>query len=742
MRPDSSEWSVEDVIPFREQIMNWNRSLFVALILILRLTSALHSAEAPAQRPNIVILMADNWAWPHAGACGDRAVKTPTFDRLAREGMLFRNAFCLAPSCAPARAAFLTGQTIHRLEDAANLHGRFSARFPVFTEALERADYFVGYSGKGWGPGNVKESGRTRNPAGTKFDNVAAFLNERPEDKPFCYWFSSRHPHIPWQDGAEQKGAMKLEDVCVPAYLPDDPVVRDNIRDYLCEVQLFDQECAALLAELGEKQQLDNTLIVMTGDNGWQMPHGLAHVYDAGTRIPLAISWPGQIAGGKISEAFVNFDDFAPTFLDLAGLKPFAECTGRSLLPILKSQPEPSERDAVFLSRERHANVRRGDRSYPVRAIRTREFLYVRNFEPDLWPAGDPDVYFAVGDFGDVDFTFTKQHLLEHRDRPDRKRFFEINFGKRPAEELYDLGVDPDQTVNVATDQFYAGVKASLAKRLTEWMRRTSDPRADNPHDDRWDKAPYFGGRPTGTQVPNRVPRADFKILDGQPTRLYFTGNPHHPTFGREKLQSLLDRYFDGKRSVVVDGLADSRKDPLTQTPIKPAKISELIRFLEPVFAARDQQPEPRERLVVLNYVIVEQPRKKALDDWVKGGADALQQYAQTALQRGAQRVFFSEMVQPNHIQGGPSGNKYRRAGLQVFDELTRRKLNGIERGPLLQTRMEQHPHFFRDDRHYSDAGRDYIGLLWFESLLQHDALAVPKWCQQEIDALQSRRDP
>lgn len=231
-------------------------------------------------------------------------------------------------------------------------------------------------------------------------------------------------------------------------------------------------------------------------------------------------------------------------------------------------------------------------------------------------------------------------------------------------------------------------------------------------------------------------PRDEFRIFSGQPTRLYFTGNPHHPTFGREKLAKLLDRYFNGKSPIVVDGLADARKDPITQKPIRPAKIPELIRFLEPVFEVRDKQPEPRERLVVLNYVIVEEPRTKTAGDWVKTDADDLEKYAQDALQRGAQRMFFAEMVQPNHIQAGRAGNKFRRSGLQVFDDLMSRKRPGIERGPSLQTLLEQHQHFFRDDRHYSEAGRDYIGLLWFETLLMHDQQPIPDWCSEEIATL------
>lgn len=224
-----------------------------------------------------------------------------------------------------------------------------------------------------------------------------------------------------------------------------------------------------------------------------------------------------------------------------------------------------------------------------------------------------------------------------------------------------------------------------------------------------------------------------FKILDGQPTRVFFTGNPHHPTFGKEKLGQLLQRYFDGKSPVRVDGLADARKDPLTQKPIPPARIPELIRFLEPEFKA----PRPKgERLVVLSYVIVEEPRVKKSPTWVKEGADGLEKYARDALEQGVQRMFFAEMVQPDHIMAGRAGNKFRRSGLQVFDALVSRKIGGVERGPLLQVQMEKHKHFFRDDRHFSESGRNYIGCLWFETLLKHDGVAIPNWLQDEMSAL------
>ena len=236
--------------------------------------------------------------------------------------------------------------------------------------------------------------------------------------------------------------------------------------------------------------------------------------------------------------------------------------------------------------------------------------------------------------------------------------------------------------------------------------------------------------------VAQQMPSDEFRIFDGQPTRLFMTGNSHHPTYGLDKLARLLDRYFDGKSPIVVAGLADGRKDSITQEPIPPAKLTELIRFLEPEFTARAKQPEPRERLVILNYVIVNAPRKEADGAWVKTDADALQAYAQMAIERGAQRVFFSEMVQPNHITGGNFGNKFRREGLRVFDELVRRKLPGIERGPTLQVQMEQQRHFFRDDRHFSDAGRDFIACLWLETLLKHDGRPIPAWLKDEMQTL------
>ena len=467
--------------------------MFRLIVWLGMLTAPSMVMAALVDRPNFLILMADNWHAPHAGANGDPVVKTPTFDALAQRGVRFTHAFCVVPSCAPARAAFLTGQTIHRLDEAANLHGDFPSRFRTFPDALEKAGYAVGFSGKGWGPGRFQTTGRTRNPAGNPYESFEQFLGDAPRERPFCFWFSSKNPHIPWETGIEQKATMQADRVRVPAYLPDVPEVRDNILDYYAEVQSFDTECAALMATLERDGRAANTWVIMTGDNGWQMPHGLAHIYDAGTRVPLVIVGPRGVAPPRVSEALVNFDDFAPTLLELAGLDAWPECTGRSLVAMLRSGVDPADRDAVFLERERHANVRRGDRSYPVRAVRTKDYLYVRNLQPSLWPAGDPEVYFAVGDYGDVDGTRSKHYILDRRQDPAMGPFLRMNFDRRPAEELYDLRADPDQTRNVVEQAEYAAVRNQLADRLSRWMRETADPRATNPNDERWDRAPYYG---------------------------------------------------------------------------------------------------------------------------------------------------------------------------------------------------------------------------------------------------------
>lgn len=464
------------------------------------------SADSRKRRPNVLFCLADDWSWPHAGIAGDKVVKTPSFDRVAREGVLFRNAFVTAPSCTPSRGSIVTGQWHWRLEEGGDLWGTLPVKFAVYPDLLENAGYHVGFTRKGWGPGQFQPGGRTRNPAGPSYKDFTAFLAARPKSAPFCFWFGSNDPHRPyeWQSGVAS--GMRLEDVQVPACLPDCETVRKDLCDYYFEVQRFDREVGAILRMLEEKGELDNTLVVMSGDNGLPFPRCKSNLYDGGTSVPLAIRWPVQVKGGRIVEDFVSLQDLAPTFLEAAGLKPLGEMTGRSLLGILTSDKsgriDPA-RDHVLTGKERHAWVRKGGLGYPCRAIRTHEYLYIRNFQPERWPAGDPtgggEPYHPNWTYGDIDDSPTKTYLIEHPDDPSVKRLFELAVAKRPTEELYDLRKDPNQLDNVAPDPSYAKVKEALAARLTAELKATNDPRAVG-NGDAFDTYPYYSGQPAANQ--------------------------------------------------------------------------------------------------------------------------------------------------------------------------------------------------------------------------------------------------
>lgn len=468
------------------------RPWLIAVLFLAFVSLFPNGFQTQARRPNILFAIADDWSWPHAGAYGDGVVRTPAFDRIAAEGALFTRAFCAAPSCTPSRGAILTGRAIHQLEEGGNLWSALPGKFKVYPEWLEQAGYSVGMTRKGWGPGSLEGTGRKRNPAGPEFADFAQFLNGVSPGKPFCFWFGGRDPHRPYEKGSGIKAGMDPAKVAVPAWLPDTPEVRSDILDYYFEVQRFDRDVGALVALLEAGGHLDNTLIIITSDNGMPFPRAKANLYDSGSRMPLAIRWPGRVAAGQRIEAFAGLADIAPTLLDAAGIKPPAEMTGRSLLPVLAGRRQARQREHVIIERERHANVRKGDLGYPARAVRNARYLYIRNFRPERWPAGDPEMYKAVGPYGDVDSSPTKEFILGRRADAGIAPYFKLAFEKRPAEELYDLAHDPEQVRNVADQRVYARARNELRATLSRWMKKTNDPRAAG-DDDRWDRYRYFG---------------------------------------------------------------------------------------------------------------------------------------------------------------------------------------------------------------------------------------------------------
>jgi N-sulfoglucosamine sulfohydrolase len=477
----------------------------VGLCLLLLGPSHLSADSPTPPPPNILFAIADDWGWPHAGAYGDQTVATPTFDRLAREGALLHHAFISSPSCTPSRSAILTGQWHWRLKESANLWSTLSSSIPVYPDILEDAGYFVGLTSKGWGPGRPDVGGRNRNPAGPSFPDFKKFLESRSEKQPFCFWLGSSDPHRPYEEGSGKESGMNLDLIKIPGCFPDSDTVRSDVADYYWEVQRFDQTVASALELLEEIGELDNTIVVMTGDHGMPFPRCKGNLYDSGSRVPLAIRFPRWMQQGNLEILdFVSLTDLAPTFLEAAGVEIPCVMTGRSLAPILKSASSgwvSSDRSSVLIGKERHVPSQEAQDSggTPMRGIRNQDYLLIHNFTPERWPAGTPNYKeaFIPGTwYGDVDNGPTKTYMIENQSAsPTHQRLFELAFGKRPEWELYDNRMDPDQLHNVAADPAYAAVLRQLSKQLSDELAASEDPRSSG-QGATFDTYPYYGGGP------------------------------------------------------------------------------------------------------------------------------------------------------------------------------------------------------------------------------------------------------
>ena len=513
-------------------------TFYLAIFMAFFFGCQFSSASEP-KRPNILFLFADDWgryASIYAEVNGkgsiNDVVRTPNFDRVARQGVLFRNAHVNAPSCTPCRSSLLSGQYFWRTGRGAILQGaEWDPSIPSFPLLLKDSGYQLGKSYKVWSPGTPPDApfGGQRysfQKAGGRFNkfsenvtklvekgksledskkelyaeirtNFSDFLSARDSSKPFCFWFGPTNVHRTWVKGSGKKLWNIDPDTLqgkMPPYLPDVPEVREDLADYFGEIAAWDAGIGVLLAELDKTGERENTLIAISGDHGAPgFPHGKCNLYGFGTGVSLAISGPG-VVGGRVVDDFVNLPDLAPTFLEAAGLPKPDVMTGRSLWPVLKSSQSglvDPNRTWVVTGRERHVENARADFSpYPQRAIRTAEHLFIINFRPERWPLGDP--YRLEGEtlatideiekntrttHPDDDAGPTKAWLVGERNSTKWKSHYEWVYGKRPKYELYDLVTDPHETKNVAEDPAYASVKAELEKRLMSVLSSTGDPR-------------------------------------------------------------------------------------------------------------------------------------------------------------------------------------------------------------------------------------------------------------------------
>jgi len=476
------------------------------LAVALFLPPMMYAVQDPAERPNILIAISDDQSWLHAGAYGCRAVKTPALDRVARSGVLFENAITASPGCSPCRASLLTGRHHWQIEHAGTHASSFPTRYVTFPDVLEGAGYFVGMTGKGWGPGNYRISGRLRNPAGPSFtkrkvtvphkginandyaSNFADFLEARPPDQPFCFWYGASEPHRVYEPGVGEKLGKKLSEIEVPPFLPDAPEVRSDIADYLAEIEWFDRHLDRMLSQLEQAGELADTLVIVTSDNGMPFPRAKANLYEYGIHMPLAIAWPAQVPGGRTVDDVIGFVDITATILDAArvehpgrrGAAP--RLAGNSFLELLRSGKSglvEGGRRVALSGRERHSSSRADNLGYPGRALRTDGYLYIRNFHPERWPAGDPQ---TLGNplhraYHDIDGGPSLSFLVDHREQAQWSRFFHWAVDQRPGEELFDIRGDPGCLKNLALDAAYGQTLKELRAVLEEILTRTGDPR-------------------------------------------------------------------------------------------------------------------------------------------------------------------------------------------------------------------------------------------------------------------------
>jgi arylsulfatase A-like enzyme len=528
-------------------------------------------ALSAPERPNILFFFADDWGRfariysEHERTVGlNGLLKTPNIDRLAKSGVLFRNAHVNAPSCTPCRSSLLSGQHFWRTGRGAILQGAvWDETIPTYPLLLRDAGYHLGKSYKVWSPGSpadapyggqkhafekagrafnnfsenateLVEKGATVEAARAKLleevrGNFQAMLAAKPAGQPFAYWFGPTTTHRAWVRGSGKRlwdidpDALKGK---LPAFLPDVPVVREDLADYLGEVQALDAAMGVLLAELERTGELSRTLIAVSGDHGAPgFPHGKCNLYGFGTGVSLILSGPG-VRGGRVVDDMVSLPDLAPTFLEAGNVKPPAVMTGRSLWNVLQSDRQglvDPARTWVVAGRERHVEIARPDFTpYPQRALRTLDHVLIVNFKPERWPLGNPyrldgkdePTFDEVAKttfvtLPDDDAGPTKAWFVGARKSPEWSAQFEKFYGRRPMFELYDLRKDPDEMNNVAEDPAYAAVRKEMTERLFTILRETGDPRMI-------EDGKYFETPPLAGPLPNQEQK---RLPGGQPVK-------------------------------------------------------------------------------------------------------------------------------------------------------------------------------------------------------------------------------
>ena len=474
----------------------------IPLLLAAAITplASCYAAQTP-ERPNILFCIADDATFYHFSAVGCSWVNTPNFDRVADNGILFRNCYTPNAKSGPSRACVLTGLNSWQLGEVGNHVAKFPADQKTFTDILAEGGYEVAYTGKGWAPGDPGlVDGEPRRLTGTPFQkkkvkaptkgisncdysgNFQSFLEQSTKDQPWFFWFGCQEPHRRYEYGSGAKVGGKSVDMIdeVPPFWPDNDVVRNDMLDYAYEIEYFDSQLGRMIDMLEQRGELDNTIIVITADNGMPFPRSKANNYEFSNHMPLAIMWGDGIkkAGREVLD-YISFVDFAPTFLDIAnidakdsGMRPFA---GRSLKPIFTTSKEgfiEKERESMLLGRERDDYGRPNNQGYPIRSIIRDGIMYLTNLKPNLYPMGNPETGYL-----DIDGSPTKSQILDLSRANIDQQYYLLSMEKRPLEEMYDIRNDKYCMNNIIDNPDYAQIKESLREELLCRLKEQNDPR-------------------------------------------------------------------------------------------------------------------------------------------------------------------------------------------------------------------------------------------------------------------------
>lgn len=508
---------------------------FLSSVVILSATFT-GCKEVQEPKPNILFAISDDQSFAHTSFAGSQFVKTPAFDRVAREGIYFTNCIAGSPGCAPSRSTIVTGRYHWQNEQSGQHASSWLKKHVPFIDLLELNGYATGRTGKGVGPfqyarseadslwrqtdaGGIAHSNiryekgseadeRFAEGIGTVnyFENFKYFMENREDGTPFFFWYGAQEPHRAYEKDSWKRNGKKLEDAEVPAFLPDNDVIRGDMLDYAVEIEWFDLHLQRMLDYLEETGELENTIVIVTSDNGMPFPRAKANSFEYGIRVPLAIRYPKGFPGGRIIDKPASFVDFAPTILDLTGTSPegMQAITGKSLRSLLEAKDQGNEvetRQYAFAGRERHSSSRYMNWGYPQRAIRSNDYLLIWNQKPERWPAGAPQrinpentdellpmygidengIHHSEWAFTDIDACPAKSFIIENHQDEEIQPYFDWAHVKRPEFELYQVAEDPFCLNNLIGFQEHQSVENELKDALLAELKKTNDPRVTGP---------------------------------------------------------------------------------------------------------------------------------------------------------------------------------------------------------------------------------------------------------------------